>query len=125
MFQQHLDAQGKFILAESVSAGILFFRMEDQGTYPNVSESGYRTISENMLLTGNSFSGKSGLTAGYRLSESASVGLGCDFIWCSLKKVGYKSKGTYYYSDSSGKEKLSDPLKLSRIDYSFVLRYYF
>jgi len=125
LFQQHLDAQHKFMLGESVSAGILFLRLEDQSTYPDVSLSGYSDIANNLLLTGNSFSAKFGLTAVYRLSESASVGLGGDFIWCSLKKASYESKGSDEYSNSSGEEELSDPLKLSRIDYSFVLRYCF
>lgn len=125
LFQQHLDARHKFMLGESVSAGILFLRLEDQSTYPDVSMSGYSDIASNMLLTGNSFSAKFGLTAGYRLSESVSFGLGGDFIWCTLKKASFESRGSDDYSYSSGKEELSDPLKLSRFDYSFVLRYCF
>jgi len=125
LFQQHLGVQQKFILGESLSAGVLFFRMEDQSTYPYSSQSGYSDISNNMLLTGNSFSGKFGLTAGYRLFKSVSAGLGGDFIWGSLKKASYESKGSNNYSYSGDKEKLSNALKLSRIDYSFVLRYYF
>lgn len=122
LFQQHLDARHKFVLGESLSAGILFLRLEDQVTYPDISLSGYSDIANNMLLTGNSFSAKFGLTAGYRLSESVSVGLGGDFIWCSLKKASYESRGSNNDSYSSDKEELTDPLKLSRIDYSFVLR---
>jgi hypothetical protein len=125
LFQQHLDARQKFTLGESLSAGILFLRLEDQSTYPDISQSGYSNFTDNLLLTGNSFSAKVGLTAGYRLSESVSVGLGGDFIWCTLKKASYESRGSDNYSYSSDKEKLTDPLKLSRIDYSFVLRYCF
>lgn len=125
LFQQHLDAQRKFILSESLSAGVLFIRLENQITYPNFSQSSYTDISNNMLLTGNSFSGKFGLTAEYRLFKAASVGLGGDFIWCSLKKASFESKGSNNYSSSGDKQKLSNPMKLSRIDYSFVLRYYF
>jgi hypothetical protein len=125
LFQQHLDAHRKFILSESLSAGVLFIRMENQSTSPNASQSGYNDISNNMLLTGNSFSGKLGLTAEYRLFEAVSVGLGGDFIWCSLKKASFESKGSNNYSSSSDKQELSNPMKLSRIDYSFVLRYYF
>lgn len=124
-FQQYLDARQKFMLNESLSAGVMFIRLEEQTTYPSVSQTGYRDISNNLLLTGNHFSGKFGLAAGYRLFESVSVGLGGDFIWCSVKKARIESKESNNYSYSSGKEKLSEPLKLSRIDYSFVLRYYF
>lgn len=125
LFQQHLDARHKFMLGKSVSAGILFLRLEDQSTYPDVSPWGYSDIANNLLLTGNSFSAKFGLTAAYRLSKSVSVGLGGDFIWCSLKKASVKSRGSDNYSYSSDNEELSDPLKLSRIDCSFVLRYCF
>jgi hypothetical protein len=125
LFQQHLDARQKFTVSESVSAGILFLRLEDQSTYPDVSYSGYSDIANNLLLTGNSFSAKFGLAAGYRLSESVSVGLGGDFIWCSLKKASFESRGSNNYSYSSEKEELSEPLKLSRIDCSFVLHYCF
>jgi len=125
LFQQHPDAQRKFILSESLSAGALFLRLEDQTTYPNVSQSGYSDISYNMLLTGYSFSAKMGLTAEYRVFKALSVGLGGDFIWCSLKKASIESKGSNNSGVSSGKQKLANAMNLSRIDYSFVLRYSF
>jgi len=125
LFQQHPDARQKFTVSESVSAGILFLRLEDQSTYPDVNYWGYSDIANNMLLTGNSFSAKFGLAAGYRLFESVSVGLSGDFIWCTLKKASFESRGSNNYSYSSEKEKLSEPLELSRIDCSFVLRYCF
>jgi len=125
LFQQHLDAHQKFIITESFSAGILFLRLEYQNTYPIVTQSGYSDISNNVLLTGDSFSGKLGLTAQYRLFKSVSVGLGGDFIWCSLKKASYESKDSNNNNYSSNDQELSNDMNLSRIDYSFVLRYYF
>jgi hypothetical protein len=125
LFQQHLDAQRKFIISESLSAGVLFLRLEYQNTYPSVTQSGYSDISNNMLLTGNSFGGKLGLTAEYRLFRAVSVGLGGNFIWCSLKKASFKSKGSNNNNYSSNDQELSNAMKLSRIDYSFVLHYYF
>ncbi len=125
LFQQYLDAQRKFIISESLSAGGLFLRLEYQSTYPSVTQFGYSDISNNMLLTGNSFSGKLGLTAEYRLFRTVSVGLGGNFIWCSLKKASLESKGSNNYSYSVDNQELSNAMKLSRIDYSFVLRYYF
>jgi hypothetical protein len=125
LFQQHIGAQRKFILSESLSAGVVFVRLENQVTYPNFNQISYTDISYNTLLTGNSFSGKFGLTAEYRLFKAISLGLGGDFLWCSLKKASYERKGPNNSSSSEDKQKLSNPMKLSRIDYSFVLRYHF
>lgn len=124
LFQRHLDVQRKFIFSESLSAGIMFLRLEYQNTYPSATQTGYTDVTDNMLLTGNSFSGKLGLTAEYRLFKDISVGLGGGFIYCSLKKASFESKGsnnTYY---SINDQDLSKTMKLSRFDYSFVLRYY-
>jgi hypothetical protein len=125
LFQQHLDAQRKFILSESLSAGVAFIRMENQVTYPHYSQNSYTDIASNTLLNGNSFSGKFGLTAEYRLFQAVSFGLGGDFIWCTIKKASHESKGSNNYNASKDKEKLANPMKLSRFDYSFVLRFYF
>ncbi len=125
LFQQHPDARKKFTVSESLSAGVLFLRLEDQSTYPDVSMSGYSDMSDNLLLTGNSFSAKVGLSAEYKLFEFVSLGLGGDFIWCSLKKASFESRGSDNDSYSSDKEELSEPLKVSRIDYSLVLRFCF
>lgn len=125
LFQQNLDGGRKLILSESLSAGVLFIRLENQIAYPNVDYSNYTNLANNSLLTGKSFSAKLGLAAEYRLFQDFSVGLGADFIWCSLKKASFESKGSNNYTSSSKNEELSDPIKLSRIDYSFVLRYHF
>ena len=125
LFQQHLDAKRKFIISEALSAGVLFFRMENQITYPNVSQTRYSDNSTNMLLSGKSFSGKLGLTAEYRIFEAVSVGLGGDFMWCLLKKASFELKGSNIASSSNDNQELSAAMKLSRIDYSFVLRYRF
>lgn len=125
LFKQHLDTKGKFNIIESLSAGILFLNLEDQITYPNVSQFEYNDIVNNTLLTGNSFCGKIGLTAEYRLSRNVSLGIGADFIRCSLKKANVKSKGSNNYSFSNNNQELSKAMNLSRIDYSFALRYYF
>ena len=125
LLQQHLDAQRKFILSESLSAGVLFLRLEYLNSYPDISQSGYSEISQNTLLTGNSFSMKLGLSTEYRLYKSISIGLSGDFIWGSLKKASFESKGSNNYSSSSEDQKLSHAMKLSRFDYSFFSRYYF
>lgn len=122
LFRQHPDARQKFTVSESISAGILFLRFEDQSTYPEVSYEGYTDFTDNLLVTGNTFSGKFGLAAGYRLYGPVSVGLSSDFIWCTLKNGSFESRGSDDHRYTSGKVKLPEALKLSRIDYSFVLR---
>lgn len=128
LFQQHPDAQQKIVISESLSAGVMFLRMEYQYVYPSpgvIQSTSYTDITNNMLLNGNSFSGKVGLTAEYRLSEAVSVGLGGSFIWSLLKKASLESKETDSSNYSVNDQELSDAMKLSRIDYSIVLRYYF
>lgn len=125
LFQQYLDAQRKFTLSESFSAGVLFFRMENQITYPYVNQSTYNDVSNNMLIIGNTFSGKLGLTAEYRLFKDVSVGFGCNYLWGILKKASVEIKGTNDSYFSADNQDLSNALNLSRIDYSFVSRYYF
>lgn len=124
LFQQHLDPGRKLVLSESLSAGVLFFRLENQIAYPNINYSNYSDLANNTLLTGKSFSAKLGIAAEYRLLKNVSMGLGADFIWCKLKKASFESKGSNT-SYSSKDQKLSNAIKLSRIDYSFVLLYHF
>jgi hypothetical protein len=125
LFVQHPDIRRKFIISESFSVGAMFVRLEDQNTYPNVDNSGYTDITNNSLLTGNTLSAKLGLTAEYRLNRNVSVGLGGDLIWALLKKASFESKGTNNSSSSSENQELTNAMNLSRIDYSFVLRYHF
>jgi len=125
LFLQHLGVRRKFKLRESLSAGALFIRLEGQSTYPNVDYSGYTDVTNNSLLTGNSLSAKLGLGAEYRLDRNVSVGLGGDFIWGLLKKANLESRGSNNYSTSTQNQELPNPIILSRIDYSFVLRYQF
>jgi len=125
LFQQHPDIRRKFIISESLSAGVLFFRLEGKSTFPNVDNSGYTDVTNNSLFTGNSLSAKFGLTVEYRLLRHVSVGVGGNYIWCSLKKAGLESKGPNNTSYSTGNQELTSAMNLSRIDYSFVLRYHF
>ena len=124
LFVQHLDVQRKFTLSESFSGGLLFMRMEDQGTYPTVDNTGYTEVTNNSLLTGNSLSAKLGLTAEYRLNRNLSVGLGGDYLWSLLKKASFETRGPNNTSSSTKNQKLPNAMNLSRIDYSLVLRFH-
>ena len=122
---QHPDVRRKFILSESLSAGVMFIRLEDQSTYPYADNSSYSDLTNNSLFTGNSLSAKLGITAEYRLFRNISVGLGGDFIWCSLKKAKFETRESNNTSSTTQSQELANALNLSRIDYSFVLRYHF
>jgi len=124
LFQQPLDGRRKFILRESLSAGAMFIRLENQSTFPYVDYSGYNETGNNSLLTGNTLSAKLGLTAEYRIDRNLFVGFGGDFLWGSLKKADFKAKAQNN-SYSAHNQKLDDAMNLSRIDYSAVLRYQF
>jgi len=124
LFVQHLDMRRKFTLSESLSGGLLFIRVEDQGTYPSVNNTSYTEVTNNSLMTGNTLSAKFGLTAEYRLDRNISIGLGGNFIWASLKKASFESKGPNNSSSSIKNQDLTNAMNLSRIDYSLVLRYH-
>ncbi|MBP1675816.1 MAG: hypothetical protein H6Q20_375 [Bacteroidetes bacterium] len=125
LFVQYLDIRRKFILTESLSAGALFIRLEEQSTYPNLYSSGYTDVTSNSLLTGNTLSAKLGLNAEYKLLPHVSVGVGGSFIWASLKKANIESRASNNSSSSAYNQELTNAFNLSRIDYSLVLRYQF
>ena len=122
---QNLDKKRKISLRESLSAGVLFFRLENQIIFPNIDYSGYTDNTYNLLTTGDSFSAKLGLAVEYNLSKHLSLGLGGDFIWCSLKNLTIESKESGGYNYYIQNQEIPDAMDLSRIDYSFVLRYHF
>jgi len=124
-FQQHPDAKQKIVIRESVSAGALFLRLEDQTTNPDFTQAGYNELSYNLLLTGITFSAKLGLSAEYYLCKALSVGAGGDFIWSRLKKASTEARGSNNYSSSTDNQELNNPIKLSRVDCSFVVHYHF
>lgn len=124
LFQQHIDAKRKFTVSESVSAGAHFLRIEDQNTYPIVNQSGYTENKVNTLLTALSMAAKVGITTEYRVSENVSVGLGGGFTFGSFTKANLEMR-ELNNSISLKNQKLSNAINMSRIDYSFVVRYLF
>lgn len=124
LFQQHIGIKRKFTISESVSAGAHFVRLEDQNTYPIFDQSGYTEYKVNSLLTAISMAAKFGLTTEYRISQNVSVGLGGGFTLGSFTKANLEMREPNN-SISLKNQKLSDALNMSRIDYSFVVRYQF
>ena len=131
VFRQFLDNDRKFSLSQTVGGGLLLYRAESQSKIFTYNYSGiyqqyyaqFQYINQNELVTGNTFGATIGISAEYKILPYLSVGIGGSFLYGSLSKIN----GEYKNSDSgSGKfagEKLDNPLNLSRIDYSLVLRF--
>jgi len=124
-FKQYLDVKRKFFISESLSAGALLYRLEDQITYPIIEQNVYSDYSTNTLLTAFSLAAKIGLTAEYRLSRSLSVGMGADFLYGTLKKASIEVRDSKHNNTSLTNQELSKTMNISRLDYSFVLSYQF
>ena len=125
LFQQHLDFKRKFVVSESISPGALFYRLEDQITFPTIEQYVYSDYSTNALLTAFSLAAKVGLTAEYRLSQSISLGLGTDAMYGKFNKANVDVQDSNHYTTSLTNQRLSKKIVVSRLDYSFVLRYQF
>jgi len=125
LVEQHPGASRKLTFSESLSAGLLFIRLENQTSSPTISNSIYYDNVNNSLITGNTFSAKLGLAAEYKVFRNVSVGLGGDFIWASLKKVSFTSKSSNSSNSSTQSQELNNAMNLSRFDLSIALRYKF
>lgn len=124
-FRQLLGANQRFLLSETFSTGVLFYRLESQTTYPEVTNSGYTEINSNLLLHGTPLALKLGITAEYALRKNLSIGLGGDFFGSLLERASFESKSSNNNSILAQNQQLSNSFNLSRIDYSLVFRYHF
>ena len=132
ILRQFLDKNRKLSLSETLSGGLLFYRAENQYkiffpyyTYGYQDYYGqFRYISANTLITGNTFGATFGISAEYKILPFLSVGVGGNFMYGNLSKVSGTNKTSY--SSTTEKftdEKLENPVNLSRIDYSLVVRF--
>jgi len=124
IFQQNLNSKSLFKIRETISAGLLNYRMESESTTPGMINDKYSEITTNSLLTGYSFAAKIGLSIDYKLNKDFSVGAGASFLWSLLNRISYETRS--YKSHSLAKnQQLSNPFNLSEINYGIVLRYQF
>ncbi len=125
LFQQYLGKQKKISIRESFSAGVIYYRLENQSNYPKYYDYTYLDITYNSLMTGKTSGAKIGIAGEYKFSQHISIGLSSDFIWCELETANFEANGyeTYNYSDKN--MDLNETLNLSRLDYSIVLHYSF
>lgn len=131
IFRHFLDRNKKFQLTETLSGGVIFYRGEGQvstvlpSTSPYESPATYSNYSANSLITGRTLGGTFGLSAEYYISPSFSIGIGGDFFFGLLKKVDIEQRNSNNYNETLKNMELDDPLKISRIDYSLSMSFYF
>ena len=131
IFREFLDQNRKLSLSQTLSGGFLLYRAESQskGFWPYYDPSTlqnytqFRDVSQNTLVTGNTFAGTIGISAEYKILPYLSVGLGGSFMYGSLSKVSGEYKDSSGVTDTVTDVKLPKSLKLSRIDYSLVVRF--
>lgn len=121
-FKQFFDRQKRITLCETFSGGALLYRLEDQTSYPNITPSGYTDYTVNTLMTTSTLAAKAGLTATYRLNHNLSIGLGSSFTYGTFKNANLTIRDPENSTKYNNQE-LSKSFNLSRIDYSFVVRY--
>ena len=132
IFRQFLDRKNKFSFSETLSAGILIYRGESQNSIflPNSSGygyggyGGYSDASQNILITGIAFGLSGGVSAEYKILPFMSVGIGGNFMFSKLTNASGEINNSYGSSNKYTNEKLDNPINLSRIDYSFVIRFH-
>lgn len=125
IFQQYLDKNKKIQLSETLSEGVIFYRCESQTSMTYPSSSVYDTHNSNALITGWTFGATFGISVEYSVLPYLSIGCGGNFLFGSLKVVNIERKDSQGSKDKMKGTELDDPLKISRIDYSFVLRIHF
>lgn len=122
LLQQYLDAKQKFVLRESISTGVMFARMESETSMPILTNTSYSQLTNNALVTGNTFSLKLGLTAEYRLSQYLWLGLGGGYFGANLHKTNFEARSSTGESSSGKDQELTNTLKLNRFEFSLVCR---
>jgi len=129
-----LDNNRKFSLSQTLGGGLLLYRAESQSKifmpyysysdiYQQISYAQFRYASQNSLITGNTFGATISISAEYKILPYLSVGIGGNFLYGKLSKVSRKYKDSDSGTLNSESGKLENPLNLSRIDYSLVLRF--
>lgn len=123
LFQQPLGVSRKLFLTETISGGVLFYRGESQSTQNLPYSTGYSTLSQNSLIGGTTLGAKLGISVGYHILPDMTIGAGVDFLYGMLKKVDYDYKDSQQNADEGRNFELPNPLNISRINYSIVLKY--
>jgi hypothetical protein len=88
-FRQFFDRSRKFSLNETLSGGLLIYRIEEQNSYFVPYYGGgylyhfppFQKINQNTFITGNTFGATVGISAEYKVLPYLSVGIGGSFMY--------------------------------------------
>jgi hypothetical protein len=127
IFRQFLDRNHKLTLNETLGGGLLMYRAESQSTvFIPMDYYGYGgNMSQNALITRNSFGATAGISVEYKVLPFLAVGVGGNFMYGRLSKINGKAKDSTGYAEELSDFELENPINLSRIDYSLMLRFQF
>ncbi len=123
IFQQQFKSIKKLKFSQSISGGINIIRRDFQSNYYNTTIQYYITKAQNVFFIGNSFSGQFALTAEYQVLKNISLGIGSNFLLSTIKKGTIELKNSDGYNVENKNHELPNPMKLSRFDYSIIIRY--
>lgn len=131
VFRQFLDRNRKFSFNETLSGGLLLYRIEDQnslflpyyGSGIHYGSPPLQKVRQNTLITGNTFGATVGISAEYKLLPYLSIGIGGNFMYGNLSKMNNEYKNSMGEERKIIDQELANFLKVSRIDYSLVLRF--
>ena len=129
LFRQFLDGNHKFSLNETFGGGLLLYRAESQSSTFLPYTTGFYTtsfsnFSQNALVTGQTFGASLGISAEYKILPYLSVGFGGNLLYGKLSKAGGEYKTSFGDFGKFSDQDLDNPLKLSRIDYSLLIRFH-
>ncbi len=124
LFQQFIGSKHKFQLSETLSAGWLSYRNEEQFSMDVPAGNNYHSNNYNVLGIGNTIGGTFGLSAEYYVQPYLSVGVAGSFLYSKLKRVSIDYKNSEGDTRNEPSQELPYALNLSRIDYSLSLRFH-
>ena len=126
IFRQWLDKNRKFQLTESISAGYLHFRGEtrmdpNQYTFLYTNTHGTLVPIYNILSKSNTWGANLDLSANYFPKSWLSVGVNVGLMYARLKKIDIATK---HITETVYLDK-KDYENLTRLDYTFSIRFHF
>jgi len=125
LFQQFLSSNRKLKLSETLSGGMLFYRIEEQFSMAvPFSSSSYTTTGYNVLGNGLTVGGRFGCSVEYLVLPYLSVGVGGNFLYGQLSKMNLEYRNSGGNSESIPNQKLENSLNLSHFDYGLVLKFH-
>lgn len=123
LYVQKTGATHTFFFRETLSTGLLFYRMESQQTYPSFDQTSYTEQSINTLLSGYTMYAKLGVSFEYKWNRHLAIGLGAGYLWALMTHATYRQHEPNKTPSIILNDELAEPINLSQLNLSMVLRY--